>query len=171
MLLTPLQLCLLCSDLPPLQQPQLKGFLFSSVVLQSHIQALHFIRNQFESNYWGKKTHTKKLRDSLQFQLWLLHTSSVGVQPKTQRTSLLQDSFGTKATVGTASEAGNLTGERAVFGKTVQNNLLCQEGINNSNVWPTLAVSPTIIAYTGLPFFDFPLSQVVSLHWDYTQFS
>lgn len=54
--LTPLRLCLLCSDLPPFQHTQLKVF-FSSVVFQLYVWALHFTRDQFEFNYWGEKRH------------------------------------------------------------------------------------------------------------------
>lgn len=80
--LTPLRLRLLRSDLPPLQRPQLKGFLFSSVVFQSYIRALHFIRNQFESNYWEKNLTPKNLGIVYSFNFGCFTLLLSGYNPK-----------------------------------------------------------------------------------------
>lgn len=105
MRLTPLQLRLLCSDLPPFQHMQLKVFFFPLLFFSYVFEPCASLGVNLNPTIEKKTKPPKKLRGSLQFQLWLLHPTSVGEQPKRQCTSLLHD------VVGTAFEVGNLTGE------------------------------------------------------------
>lgn len=90
--LTPLQSRLLCSGLPMFRCIQSKGLVFFPPLLFfSHIfePCTSLGINLNPTTGKKKKTpkpikpnpHTKTLRESLQSQFWLLHTSSAGEQP------------------------------------------------------------------------------------------